>query len=62
VLTPHDGEHLYAADDISPDGKKVLITSNADNGYQNVGWIDIAIRRSLADEGQVGNPGRRLLS
>src|SRR5262252_426599 len=34
VLTPHDGEHLYAGDDISPDGKKVLITSNADNGYQ----------------------------
>ena len=37
LLTPHDGEHLYTADDISPDGKKVLITSNADNGYDNVG-------------------------
>jgi dipeptidyl aminopeptidase/acylaminoacyl peptidase len=45
VLTPHDGEHLYTADDISPDGKKVLITSNADNGYQNVGWIDVASKK-----------------
>ena len=49
MLTPHDGEHLYAADDISPDGKKVLITSNGDNGYQNVGWIDITIN---ADNGR----------
>jgi len=45
VLTPHEGEHLYTADDISPDGKKVLITSNADNGYQNVGWIDVASKK-----------------
>jgi len=45
VLTPHEGEHLYTADDISPDGKKVLITSNADNGYQNVGWVDIPSKK-----------------
>jgi dipeptidyl aminopeptidase/acylaminoacyl peptidase len=45
VLTPHNGEHLYAADDISLDGKRVLITSNADNGYQNVGWIDVASKK-----------------
>ena len=45
VLTPHEGEHLYTADDLSPDGKKVLITSNADNGYQNVGLIDVASKK-----------------
>jgi dipeptidyl aminopeptidase/acylaminoacyl peptidase len=45
LLTPHDGEHLYAASDISPDGEKVLITSNAGNGYQNVGLLDIASKK-----------------
>src|SRR5882672_599199 len=28
-LTPHEGEHNYFASDISPDGKTVLINSNA---------------------------------
>jgi len=42
LLTPHDGEQLYHADDISPDGKKILITSNAANGYENVGLLEIA--------------------
>ena len=45
LLTPHDGEHLYSASDISPDGKKVLITSNAANGYENVGLLDIASKK-----------------
>ncbi len=45
LLTPHDGEHLYEADDISPDGGKVLITSNAANGYDNVGLLDIASKK-----------------
>src|SRR5215469_787628 len=27
LLTPHDGEKLYEANDVSPDGKHVLITS-----------------------------------
>src|SRR5207244_3171638 len=31
--------------DISPDGKQVLITSNAANGYQNVGLLDIATKK-----------------
>src|SRR5262245_59668005 len=35
LLTPHEGERLYEANDVSPDGKHVLITSNAANGYQN---------------------------
>src|SRR5436309_4952385 len=45
VLTPHEGEHLYSANDISPDGKRVLITSNAGNGYENVGLLDIASKK-----------------
>jgi dipeptidyl aminopeptidase/acylaminoacyl peptidase len=44
-LTEHAGEQLYAVDDFSPDGKKLLITSNAENGYDNVGLLDIASRK-----------------
>jgi dipeptidyl aminopeptidase/acylaminoacyl peptidase len=45
LLTPHDGERQHSANDISPDGKHVLITSNAANGYQNVGLLDIATKK-----------------
>src|SRR5438094_4652689 len=45
LLTPHRGEQLYSANDISPDGKRVLITSNAGNGYENVGLLDIASKK-----------------
>ena len=41
-LTPHDGDHLSLATDLSPDGKTALITSDAHNGYWNVGLLDIA--------------------
>ena len=44
-LTPHEGEQTYFAADISPDGKTVFITSNAQNGYDNVGLLDIATRK-----------------
>jgi dipeptidyl aminopeptidase/acylaminoacyl peptidase len=44
LLTPHDGEHRYSANDISPDGKSVLITSNA-GGYDNVGLLNIASKK-----------------
>jgi dipeptidyl aminopeptidase/acylaminoacyl peptidase len=44
-LTPHDGEHNYSASDISPDGKTLLITSDAYNGYDNVGLLDIATKK-----------------
>src|SRR5271166_5157685 len=43
-LTPHEGEQTFRAADISPDGKTILITSNAHNGYDNVGLLDIATR------------------
>ncbi len=44
-LTPHEGQHNYLAADISPDGKSVLITSDAHNGYDNVGLLDIATKK-----------------
>ena len=42
LLTPHEGEQRFSNNDISPDGKQVLFTSNAANGYENVGLIEIA--------------------
>ena len=45
LLTPHNGEHTYQADDISPDGKHVLITSNVVDGYDNVGLLEIASKK-----------------
>jgi dipeptidyl aminopeptidase/acylaminoacyl peptidase len=41
LLTPHDGEQLFSATDISPDGKRLLLSSNA-NGYENAALLDIA--------------------
>lgn len=45
LLTPHSGEQLYSAQAIAPEGDKVLITSNAGNGYDNVGLLDIASKK-----------------
>jgi Tol biopolymer transport system component len=45
LLTPHDGEQRFSANDISPDGKKVLLTSNAANGYDNIGLLEIATEK-----------------
>ncbi|HTR24968.1 MAG TPA: S9 family peptidase [Terriglobales bacterium] len=45
LLTPHEGERLHSANDVSPDGKFVLITSNAGNGYENAGLLDIATKK-----------------
>ena len=44
-LTPHQGERNFEATDISPDGKTVLITSNAGNGFENAGLLDIATKK-----------------
>ena len=46
LLTPHEGEQLFLANDISPDGKHVLLTSNAANGYENVGLLDVATKKT----------------
>ena len=45
LLTPHEGEARFSANDLSPDRKRVLVTSNAANGYQNIGLLDIATRK-----------------
>jgi dipeptidyl aminopeptidase/acylaminoacyl peptidase len=46
LLTPHGGEQRYWANDIDPrpipDGRKILITSNAANGYDNIGLLDFS--------------------
>ncbi|HKW19384.1 MAG TPA: S9 family peptidase [Terriglobales bacterium] len=44
-VTPHEGEKLYSATDFSPDGKKLLVTSNAVNGFQNAGVLDLATKK-----------------
>jgi dipeptidyl aminopeptidase/acylaminoacyl peptidase len=41
-LTPHAEEHLYSASSWSPDGKRLLISSNAANGYENVALLEVA--------------------
>lgn len=45
LVSPHDGEKLYAATDFSPDGKKLLVTSNAANGFQNAGILDLSSKK-----------------
>ena len=44
LLTPHESEKRYYAAAWSPDGKKLLITSNAINGYENVGLLEISTK------------------
>lgn len=44
-LTPHEGEQLWELSDWSADAKTLLITSNAGNGYDNVGLLDVASRK-----------------
>jgi dipeptidyl aminopeptidase/acylaminoacyl peptidase len=43
--TPHTGEQTYAAKDWSPDSTQLLITSNAANGYDNIGLLDVARKK-----------------
>src|ERR1019366_1399769 len=44
-LMRHQGEHTYEAQDISPDGKTILVTSDVQNDYDNVGLLDIASKK-----------------
>jgi len=44
-LTPHSGDQTFYASSFSPDGKTLLITSNAANGYDNVALLDVASKR-----------------
>ena len=45
LLTPHKGEYNYSASDLSPDGKWVLLTSNAGNGYDNVALLQVTTQK-----------------
>ena len=45
LLTPHEGEQRYSADDISPSGKHILFSSNANNGYENIGLLEISTQK-----------------
>lgn len=48
-LTPHSGDQTFSAAAFSPDGKSLLITSNASShaasGYDNVALLDIASKK-----------------
>jgi dipeptidyl aminopeptidase/acylaminoacyl peptidase len=41
-LTSHQGKVVNFASSLSPDGKTLLITSNAKGGYQNIALLDVA--------------------
>jgi len=45
LLTPHEGEQLYGAAHFSPDGKSLLIDSDAANGYENAALLNIASKK-----------------
>jgi dipeptidyl aminopeptidase/acylaminoacyl peptidase len=44
-LTPHEGAKVFHASSFSPDGKQLLITSDAANGFSNVALLDIASKK-----------------
>jgi len=44
-ITEHTGEKHYRVNDFSLDGKRLLITSDAANGYSNVALLDIATKK-----------------
>ncbi len=44
-LTEHKGEQLWIVDDWSADGKSLLVTSDAANGYENVALLNIAAKK-----------------
>ncbi|MFB3815842.1 MAG: alpha/beta fold hydrolase [Terriglobales bacterium] len=43
-LTPHESDARYFAAAWSPDGKKLLIGSNAQNGFTNIALLDVATK------------------
>jgi len=44
-LTPHQGDQIFSASDIGPDGRSVLVTSNALNGYSNAALVEVASKK-----------------
>jgi len=45
LLTRHEGEQIFRVSDFSPDAASLLLTSNAVNGYENVGVLNIASKK-----------------
>jgi dipeptidyl aminopeptidase/acylaminoacyl peptidase len=44
-LLEHSGKQLISVDDVSRDGRTLLVTSNAKGGYANVGLLDVAAKK-----------------
>jgi dipeptidyl aminopeptidase/acylaminoacyl peptidase len=44
-LTPHQSTFRYLASSLSPDGKTLLLTSDARGGYMNVAMLDVATKK-----------------
>ena len=44
-LTPHQGEKNFTATSWSPDGKRLLVTSDADNSFENVALLDVSTKK-----------------
>lgn len=44
-LTPHQGEVMFFASGVSPDGKVLLISSNQKGGFPNVALLGLATRK-----------------
>jgi dipeptidyl aminopeptidase/acylaminoacyl peptidase len=43
-LTPHKGKITHSVSSVSPDGRTLLVTSNAKGGYDNVALLDVATK------------------
>ena len=59
LLTPHEDEQRFWANDIDPmpgvDQRRILITSNAANGYDNIGLLDLGTKGELLGVFQPGS-------
>ena len=44
-LTPHQGQIIYSAASVSPDGRTLLISDNAKGGFNNVALLDTATKK-----------------
>ena len=44
-LTAHTGDKMFRGASFSPDGKSILMTSNALNGYDHVALLEVATKK-----------------
>jgi dipeptidyl aminopeptidase/acylaminoacyl peptidase len=45
LLTKHEGEKTFSVAGWSPDGKTLLLTSNAFNGFENIALLEVASKK-----------------